>query len=110
MAHEVYRIRSWRFTRRLVIQLLFLPVSAVAIFFSLYLRTSPYPAEDALRHLIAAKGCVAAQSVGLAPASEGALGYHAKNDPDRNGVACDRTAAVDSAQAEFRGGAKFIRP
>lgn len=106
MSGDVYTIRSWRFVRRLLVKLVFLPVTALAIFFSVYLRTSPFSPEAALMHLLAARGCAIADALGVAPARDGQPGYHAKFDEDGNGIACE----IGTAQAQFRDGPKFIRP
>lgn len=114
MANETYRLRSWKFLRSLTVRLLLMPFLAVSIFGSVYLRTSPFAPEDAVRHLIAAGGCAAAAAVGAAPAREGSVGYHAKLDPGGTGLACadvsPPTQTQHQTQAEFRGGAKFVRP
>ncbi len=117
---------------RIIKSLLSLPVLALGVAMSVYIRTSPYEPPAALAHLIARVGCDAARSVGLAPAFRGALGYHARNDADNDGVACESAdfrvrLPQDSVQAQqetqlpvlaqpqgasvrMAGGAKFIRP
>ena len=104
---------------RILLQVLFLPVAITAITISVFVRTSPYERQDALRHLAAMTGCDTAEAMGLAPAFEGELGYHKRNDPDGDGVACgDQPAAkaVVSAATETPAdavrisGAKFLRP
>jgi len=79
-------------------------------------------------HLVALAGCDAARSVGLGPMRKGELGYHQRNDPDGDGIACQtgqvaqysRPKPVQSVlpgpdpsrnQAQRRvGTAKFVRP
>jgi hypothetical protein len=49
----------------------------------------PWPLTVTLKHLVAARNCDAARSVGLAPARRGEPGYWAKNDADNDGIACE---------------------
>ncbi len=110
---------------RILRLLLAVPVVAAGLTVSIYIRTSPYEPPDALRHLIALSGCSAAVKVGVAPAYAGELGYHLRNDPDGDGVACgSEVAGVATFQFEPAqkpvvngsqpvravGGAKFLRP
>lgn len=74
---------------RILLRVLGIPILVCGLTASIFIRTSDYPPPDALRHLIALTGCDAALAVGVAPAREGQLGYHAKNDPDGDGIACD---------------------
>ena len=105
--------------------LLTLPIVAGGVAVSLYVRTSPYEAADALAHLVARGGCDAARSIGLAPAYRGGLGYHARNDADGDGVACEsvgfdvgrvQDVAISpptpqsSSSVRIVGGAKFVKP
>ncbi len=111
---------------RLVIRVLALPIVISGVALSVYLRTSPYESPEAMMHLVARAGCDAAGYIGLAPAYRGELGYHARNDTDGDGVACE--AAVSSGSLPLQGqgfgapaptnapsermvgGAKFIKP
>ncbi len=108
---------------RILARVMFLPVVVAALTLSIYIRTSPYEKTDALRHLAALAGCDTAASMGLAPAFEGGLGYHARNDPDRDGIACGAAAPSrhagmrpltpampDAPPARMPGGAKFLSP
>lgn len=112
---------------RILLRVAGIPLIAVALTVSIYLRVSDYPPEDAIRHLYALAGCDAAASVGLAPAWEGRLGYHPRNDPDADGVACGSGLAATASPAapattttasapdpeagpRMTGGAKFLRP
>lgn len=118
---------------RILMSLLTLPVLAFAVAVSIYIRTSEFDPPDALAHLVARAGCDAARSIGLAPSYRGGLGYHARNDANGDGVACDLAevgaGAVDgpiagSAQEvvfskpvarpdgaeRIVGGAKFVKP
>jgi len=105
---------------------------ALGVAVSLYVRTSPYDPPDAFAHLVARASCDAARTVGLAPSYRGELGYHARNDADGDGVACERLyrfgapseeilapaqsveiAAPVSAKGtpnRMMGGAKFVKP
>jgi hypothetical protein len=49
----------------------------------------PLPLGITLRHLLAARNCAAARSVGLAPAKVGEPGYWRRNDADNDGIACE---------------------
>ncbi len=113
---------------RILVQVLLVPVVTLGLTTSIYLRTSPYERVDAMRHLAALTGCKTAHSVGLAPAAEGGIGYHKRNDPDGDGVACDTgpvraaepvipvTVATDTGGMDAdmpvhdMAGAKFLRP
>jgi hypothetical protein len=99
---------------RFMLHILALPGLATVIALSLYVRTSPYPPDMALRHLIARTGCDSARSVGLAEALRGEPGYHSSHDADGDGVACrDGQAGRSEPRAETTrivGGAKFVRP
>ena len=104
---------------RILLRIAVVPLVAGAVAVSIYIRTSDFPPEQAMLHLYALAGCDAAASVGLAPAFRGGVGYHARNDPDGDGIAClpalppraPAAASQPSTPAESRaGGAKFIRP
>jgi len=114
---------------RIGMSLLSFPIVTVSVAMSLYIRTSAYEPPAALAHLVARVSCDAARSVGLAPAYRGEIGYHARNDPDGDGVACERALPVQVQQVldatfdapvpspdqplvpdRMVGGAKFIKP
>lgn len=112
---------------RIVMLLLSFPFLTTAIATSIYIRTSPFEPSDALAHLIARGGCEAANYVGLSPAYHGEIGYHARNDIDDDGVACEyesqfvgapsvKSASLSAsdpatkAQVRVINGAKFIKP
>ena len=112
---------------RILVQLLLVPVVTVALTVSIYIRTSPYEAPDALRHLLAMGGCDVAAKLNLVPNYRGEVGYHARNDADGDGVACGSAIASVAPQAPARpaelapvqpvqsvssriSGAKFLRP
>ncbi len=110
---------------RIVFSLLSLPIVALVVALSIYVRISPYEPANALAHLMARSGCDVAASVGLAPAYKGNIGYHVRNDADGDGVSCERagfgvadtrdvvfsppTSEMD-APGRMRGGAKFVKP
>ena len=109
---------------RILIQLALVPVVTVALTITIYIRTSPYDPPDALRHLLAMGGCEVAANLNLVPSFRGELGYHDRNDPDQDGVACGTNLAEiapdqpdilppvseDNAQTPGISGAKFLRP
>ena len=104
--------------------LLYLPVLTAVIGLSVYIRTSPYEPPEAVMHLAALAGCEAAGWVGVAPSRRGDPGYHARNDHDGDGVACEaqdslggavrQSAGAPAPSAEARprmvGSAKFVKP
>lgn len=103
---------------RILLRVVFLPVAVLGITASVYIRTSPFSQEDALRHLIAMAGCQTATQIDVAGARLGEPGYHARHDPDGDGIACaaplsDRVSSEQSARpvrASTDNGAKFLRP
>ncbi len=120
---------------RIVLRLATIPVLAVTVTLSLFLKTSEYPPVDALRHLVAMAGCSAAEVVDLAPARDGDIGYHARNDPEGDGIACGtgqvavsrsasgpvsvpvsepasepQSVGAETPSVRMEGGAKFLRP
>ncbi len=103
---------------RILANVLLVPVVTVALTISIYVRTSPYERQDAMRHLVAMSGCAAAAKVGLPYATANTPGYHVRNDGDLDGIACNEgRSRHQSAQAEPgtasplpSGGAKFLRP
>lgn len=113
---------------RIIFSLLTLPLLALSVAVSIYIRTSDYDPPEAIAHLVARGGCDVARSIGLAPSHRGGLGYHARNDADGDGVACDGTEVLlvevveksvisepvaiqnTSARVRMTGGAKFVKP
>ena len=103
---------------RIALKLLLVPVVTVGLTASIYIRTSEYPPEDALRHLLSLAGCKTAATLNLAPAYRGSIGYHVMNDPDGDGVACESenvTVAVlppepPAPTGRVANGAKFVLP
>ncbi len=126
-SHDLRRAMS---PARILLRLAGIPVLALSVGLSIYLRSSPWPPSVALADLLARGGCSVAEKVGLAPAYRGQPGYHPQNDPDGDGIACDQNAAQPElaadrpapqppatapapapAPTEHRpGGAKFLRP
>ncbi len=105
---------------RIAIMILMLPVTTAAIAVTVYTRTSEFGREEALFHLIAMAGCPVAEAIIPGPFFEGLPGYHRRNDPDGDGIACDpqlqaappqdpQTAQPDPAGRAV-GNAKFLRP
>ncbi|MGV6805618.1 MAG: excalibur calcium-binding domain-containing protein [Ruegeria sp.] len=111
---------------RILLMVLALPLTTGVIALGVYMRTSDLERTEALMHLVALAGCDAARTVGLGPMREGQLGYHKRNDPDGDGVACETrlqasprgavpvrsaTPAQSSApKVRAVGNAKFVRP
>lgn len=109
---------------RIALKLCSIPFIFVSVAVSVYIRTSEYEPPQALAHLIARVDCDRARAVGLAPAYRGGLGYHARNDADGNGVACEQgnrlaaavvdrdtvTTSAPKAPVRMVGGAKFVTP
>ena len=110
-------------TLRILLNLMMVPVVTVVMTASIFMQTSPFGDTDALRHLIAMAGCGAAMKVQVAPAALGQPGYHKRNDPDGDGIACDEGLDLayvapampqgpEAPTVELRiiGGAKFVKP
>ncbi|MEM9124605.1 MAG: excalibur calcium-binding domain-containing protein [Pseudomonadota bacterium] len=105
---------------RIVLMILALPVTTIVIAAGVFLRTSEFDRTESVIHLIALAGCDAAAAVGGGPFYEGEAGYHARNDPDGDGVACSpqaqprgQTAAAQRSTPQSQrsvGNAKFVRP
>jgi hypothetical protein len=114
------RERRWPgvagFLSSAILKLMAIPVVAMATGVSVYIRTSPHPPTKALAHLVARAGCPAAAAIGLAGARVGELGYHERNDPDGDGIACAPPSGPASVETPSQvavtraGGAKFVRP
>ncbi|WP_424832475.1 excalibur calcium-binding domain-containing protein [Ruegeria sp.] len=105
---------------RILVMVLFLPLTIGIIATGTFLRVTDYDRDEAVIHLVALAGCDAATAIGLGPFRKGEAGYHARNDPDGDGVSCGAfinkntrsTTARQPASAPPRqvGGAKFVRP
>ena len=112
---------------RILVQLLMVPIVTVALTVSIYIRTSPFEPPDGLRHLLAMGGCDVAAKLNISPSFRGDVGYHPRNDPDGDGIACGSALATNSvepspptqhlapgqpvqADPTRISGAKFLRP
>ncbi len=105
---------------RILVMVLLLPLTTVLIATGVFLRLSEFERDEAVIHLIALAGCDATQSLGVGPFYEGQAGYHKRNDPDGDGVACGSASAPQSTappvhnspepQQRSLGTAKFVRP
>lgn len=107
---------------RILIMVLLLPLTTALIATGVFLRTSGYERDEAVIHLIALAGCDATQAMGIGPFRAGQPGYHERNDPDGDGVACGyaelelpratTVQAQDQPKPRERsvGSAKFVRP
>ncbi|MEX0365735.1 MAG: excalibur calcium-binding domain-containing protein [Ruegeria sp.] len=122
---EALRARALSPARIILSVLVGFPLMTASVALGVYLRTSPYEPAEAMLHLIARAGCDAAESVGMAPAYRGWPGYHARNDADGDGVACEPQRQAEQVAVQPRnaspaqapeprqrtlGGAKFVRP
>lgn len=105
---------------RILIMVLALPLTTALVGAGVFLRASDYEPNEAVIHLIALAGCDAAHAVGFGPFRKGQRGYHKRNDPDGDGVACETTRPTVVQHAGPRhtetpkersvGTAKFVRP
>ncbi|MFY2823563.1 excalibur calcium-binding domain-containing protein [Ruegeria sp. MALMAid1280] len=105
---------------RILIMVLMLPLTILSIVVAVYLRISDFEREQALIHLIALAGCDAVETVVPGPFLAGGPGYHPRNDPDGDGVACETIAPTPVSGAVPQqtgtrpsrtvGTAKFVRP
>lgn len=105
---------------RILLMVLALPLTTGIIAVGTYLRATDKDRPDAVLHLVALAGCDAAKAIGFDTFREGEAGYHPRNDPDGNGIACERTAPTASVQQAPQpaeqpptrqvGNAKFLRP
>ncbi len=73
---------------RILLMVLALPLTTGMIAIGVYLRVSDYERHEAVIHLVALAGCDAVGMLGFGPFREGGPGYHKRNDPDGDGVAC----------------------
>ncbi len=99
-----------------------LPLTIGAIAISGYMRVSDFDRQGSVVHLVALAGCDVTDRLGFRSFRRGTPGYHERNDPDGNGIACegDVIAPVQAAPAEPQppaqpkerrvGNAKFIKP
>lgn len=73
---------------RILFMVLALPLTTGMIAIGVYLRVSEFERHEAVIHLVALAGCDAVGMLGFGPFREGGPGYHKRNDPDGDGVAC----------------------
>ena len=105
---------------RILIMVLALPLTTAMIAIGVFLRTSDFERHEAVIHLVALAGCEAVGALGFGPFRDGQAGYHKRNDPDGDGVACGTFthSSVSGAQAlkptaphvRAVGNAKFVKP
>ncbi len=105
---------------RILVMVLALPLTTGLIAVGTYMRVTDKERPDAVLHLVALAGCDAARAIGFDTFHKGQAGYHARNDPDGDGIACESTVSgTPSQQAQPRaqapnqrtvGNAKFVRP
>ncbi len=74
---------------RILLMILALPLSVALISIGVFVRVSAFDREGAVVHLIAMAGCDVAWKMGIGPFYLGGPGYHARYDPDNNGVTCE---------------------
>ncbi|WP_170573999.1 excalibur calcium-binding domain-containing protein [Ruegeria atlantica] len=105
---------------RIFLMIMMLPVTTAVIAMGVFIRTSEFEREEAVIHLIALAGCEAIAPIAPGPFLVGEPGYHPRNDPDGDGVACGSVAAPlqsntteqqpEPSRPRTVGGAKFVRP
>lgn len=105
---------------RILMMVLALPLTTALIGVGVYMRVSDYERDEAVVHLIALAGCDATEAFRLGPFRRGQPGYHKRNDPDGDGLACERYEPAlvnhsapqrgEGARARMVGSAKFVRP
>ncbi|KIC37646.1 hypothetical protein RA27_21070 [Ruegeria sp. ANG-R] len=113
---------------RILLMVLALPLTTAMITIGVYLRVSDYERHEAVVHLVALAGCDVVQRLVPGPFLEGRPGYHKRNDPDGDGVACgsasrqpfrDTVASgqtrsaprqVEAPRQRTVGTAKFLKP
>jgi hypothetical protein len=109
---------------RILLMVLCLPLTVALISFNMFVRLSDYGRDEAMVHLIALAGCDASRAIGFGTFYEGYAGYHPRNDPAGDGVACGpdvaqrqtapspstTTPRETSASQRSLGNAKFIKP
>lgn len=111
---------------RILLMVLALPLTTGIIAIGVYLRVTDYDRTEAVVHLMALAGCDVVGKVVAGPFREGEAGYHKRNDPDGDGVACgtlpprampgtpravpDVPRAVQAPKQRNVGTAKFLKP
>lgn len=96
-----------------------LPLTTGIIAIGTYMRASDKDRPEAVLHLVALAGCDATRALGFGAFREGEAGYHKRNDPDGDGVACGSAAprptwtasqGVQAPKQRTVGTAKFLKP
>ncbi len=104
---------------RILFMILALPLTTGIIAIGTYMRATDRDRPEAVLHLVALAGCDATRAMGFGAFYEGEAGYHKRNDPDGDGVACASVApgtgfvAPQEAEAPKQrtvGTAKFLKP
>lgn len=111
---------------RILMMVLALPLTTGMIAIGVYIRVSDYDRPEAVVHLVAMAGCDVVQKLVPGPFYEGGPGYHKRNDPDGDGVACGPSAPrsvstfaqqaptitpeVEAPKERTVGTAKFLKP
>ncbi len=109
---------------RIILMVLLLPLTVGVVSAGIFLRISDYDRNEAVLHLLAMAGCDTVEALGFGPFREGQAGYHKRNDPDGDGVACGSVGLqpIQSATPQSTppstsaptqravGNAKFVRP
>ncbi|WP_170475232.1 excalibur calcium-binding domain-containing protein [Ruegeria arenilitoris] len=105
---------------RILLMVLALPLTTGIIAVGTYIRVNNGDRENALVHLVALAGCDAVQAIGFNTFNEGEPGYHKRNDPDGDGIACEFNKAepvlstepsrTEAPKQRMVGNAKFVRP
>ncbi|WP_241481044.1 excalibur calcium-binding domain-containing protein [Ruegeria sp. ANG-S4] len=106
---------------RILIMVLALPLTTGIIALGTYFRATDRERPEAVLHLVALAGCDATRAMGFGAFHEGDAGYHKRNDPDGNGIACETAAPVmkasptvlpstEAPKQRMVGNAKFVRP
>ncbi len=107
---------------RILLSIVTVPVVTVGLTVSIFAMTSDFERQDAVRHLIAMAGCDVAAKIGMSDMARDDVGYHPRNDPDGDGLACDTGRGAAMATAGWAGGhdameiarpapgAKFVSP
>lgn len=96
--------------QRIIGHLFAIPVVAATVAAAILMVASPYPPRDALNHVLALSGCETAGALGVAGARQGMPGYHARLDPDGDGIACAAPDTTAVAAISVPNGERTLRP
>ncbi|WP_245709743.1 excalibur calcium-binding domain-containing protein [Ruegeria halocynthiae] len=91
---------------RILLMVLALPLTTGMIAIGVYLRISDFERHEAVIHLVALAGCDTVQRIVQGPFFEGRPGYHKRNDPDGDGVACGSPGLQKPRNVAMPGGAR----